>query len=100
MEEKKEITQKREHRLDLRKFTKPEAFRAVEEKLASIGANDLLITVSSFDPDELKREVDFVFYKIWDYKKRKLEDGAFEATWSLRKDPPNRLVDQRLKYVE
>ncbi len=100
MEEKKEIPQKREHKIDLRKFTKNEGFRAVEEKLASIGANDVLITISPFDPDEIKREVDFIFYNIWDYSKKKLEDGTYEAQWKLKKNTENLEVDERIKFVE
>jgi hypothetical protein len=100
MEEKKEIPQKREHRIDLRKFKKEEGFRAVEEKLASMGANDLLITISSYDPDELKKEVDFIFYNIWDYSKKELPDGTFEAQWKLKKNPENPEVDERIKLVE
>jgi len=100
MEEKKEIPQKREHRIDLRKFKKEEGFRAVEEKLASMGANDMLITISSYDPDELKKEVDFIFYNIWDYSKKELPDGTFEAQWKLKKNPENPEVDERIKLVE
>jgi hypothetical protein len=100
MEEKKEIPQKREHRIDLRKFKKEEGFRVVEEKLASMGANDLLITISSYDPDELKKEVDFIFYNIWDYSKKELPDGTFEAQWKLKKNPENPEVDERIKLVE
>lgn len=100
MEEKKEVSQRREHKMDLRKLTKPEGIRAVEEKLASIGANDILITISSYDPDEIKKDVDFIFHNIWDYNKRRLEDGTFEARWRLKKDPPNPEVDERIKLVE
>lgn len=100
MEEKKEISQRREHKIDLRKLTKPEGIRAVEEKLASIGANDILITISSYDPDEIKKDVDFIFYNIWDYEKRILEDGTFETKWKLKKNPPNPQVDERIKLVE
>lgn len=100
MEEKKEILQKREHKIDLRKFKKEEGFRTVEEKLASMGANDLLITISCYDPDEIKREVDFIFYNIWDYTKKKLEDGTFEAKWRLKRNPENPEVDERIKLVE
>ncbi len=100
MEEKKEIPQRREHKIDLRKFKKEEGFRAVEEKLASMGANDFLITISSYDPDEIKREVDFIFYNIWDYSKKRLEDGTFEAEWKLKKNPENPEVDERIKLVE
>lgn len=100
MEEKKEIPQKREHKIDLRKFKKEEGFRTVEEKLTSIGANDLLITLSSYDPDEIKREVDFIFYNIWEYTKKKLEDGTFEAEWRLKRNPENPEMDGRIKLVE
>jgi|GEM_PF-2921751 len=99
-ERKEEIPQKREHRIDLRKLKKEEGFRAVEEKLASMGANDVLITISSYDPDELKKEVDFIFYNIWNYNKKKLEDGTFEAEWRLRKNSENPEVDERIKLVK
>lgn len=100
MEEKKEIPQKREHKLDLRKFTEPEGFRALEEKLCSIGANDVVVTISSYDPDKLKKEVDFIFYNIWDYTKKKLDDGNFEAQWKLKKNYENPEVDERINLVE
>lgn len=100
MEEKKEIPQRREHKLDLRKFTKSEGFRALEEKLCSIGANDMVVTISSYDPDELKKEVDFIFYNIWDYTKKKLDDGNFEAQWKLKKTPENPEVDERINLIE
>ncbi len=100
MEEKRESSQRREHKLDLKKFIKSEGVRAFEEKLQSIGANDLLITITNYDPDELKKEVDFLFYNIWDYNKRILEDGTFEAYWKLKKNVENIEVDERLKFVE
>ncbi|MEW6455667.1 MAG: hypothetical protein AB1410_02975 [Acidobacteriota bacterium] len=92
--------QRKEIRLDLRKYTKAEGFRALEEKLCSIGANEVLISISDYDPEEIKKEVDFIFMNIWDFEKTKNQDGVWEAKWRLKKNSPVPEFDMRIKFVE